>query len=209
VTRSELLAIVQAVRHVHHYLYGVPFLVRTDHGALTWLPNFEKAEGQLARRLEVLGTYNFNIKHWAGLKHGNADGLSRRPSVDCTHCDKRDEHEIHLINSSPTRHISKPGNDNTEDSDLSTNWVESKPTNELQEDQLNDPVLRIVHAWLQSKQKPAWVDISHLSQVHHAYWGQWDRLVPPPMRSPCSIFYLICIETKLWNFCIMTNWQGT
>ena len=79
VTRRELLAIVQAVRHFHHYLYGVPFQVRTDHGALTWLLNFKNPEGQLARWLEVLGTYNFNIKHRAGLKHGNADGLSRTP----------------------------------------------------------------------------------------------------------------------------------
>ena len=71
-----------------------------------------------------------------------------------THCDKRDEIEIRLADSPATRYISKAGNDDTEDSDLSTNWVESKTTNELREDQLNDPVLRIVHKWLQSKQKP-------------------------------------------------------
>jgi hypothetical protein len=50
-----------------------------------------------------------------------------------------------------------------------------KTTNELREDQLNDPVLRTVHAWLQSKQKPEWADISHLSKVHKTYWGQWDK----------------------------------
>jgi hypothetical protein len=62
-----------------------------------YILNFKNPEGQLARWLEVLGTYNFNIKHRAGLKHGNADGLSRRPCGDCTHCDKRDENEIRLI----------------------------------------------------------------------------------------------------------------
>ena len=82
VTRRELLAIVQAVRHFNHYLYGVPFQFRTVHGAFTWLLNFKNPEGQLARWLEVLGTYNFNIKHRARLKHGNADGLSRRPCVE-------------------------------------------------------------------------------------------------------------------------------
>ena len=39
VTRKELLAVVAAVRHFHHYLYGRRFLVRSDHGALQWLLN--------------------------------------------------------------------------------------------------------------------------------------------------------------------------
>ncbi|CAC5420078.1 unnamed protein product [Mytilus coruscus] len=75
VTRRELLAIVMAVKYFHYYLYGVSFLVRTDHGALTWLTNFKNPEGQLARWLEILGTYNYTIKHRAGPKHNNADGL--------------------------------------------------------------------------------------------------------------------------------------
>ena len=32
VTRKELLALVTAVRHFHHYVYGWHFKVRTDHG---------------------------------------------------------------------------------------------------------------------------------------------------------------------------------
>ena len=34
VTRRELLAVVEAVKHFHHYLYGVPFEIRSDHGSL-------------------------------------------------------------------------------------------------------------------------------------------------------------------------------
>ncbi|KAK3745260.1 hypothetical protein QZH41_010890 [Actinostola sp. cb2023] len=45
VARKELLAIVNAVKRFHHYLYGRPFLVRTDHGALRWLMNFKNPEG--------------------------------------------------------------------------------------------------------------------------------------------------------------------
>ena len=41
VTRRELLAIVQVVRHFHRCLYGVPFQARTDYGALPWLINFK------------------------------------------------------------------------------------------------------------------------------------------------------------------------
>ena len=35
VTRKELIAIVAAVKQIHHYLYGQRFVVRTDHEACT------------------------------------------------------------------------------------------------------------------------------------------------------------------------------
>ena len=41
VTRIELIVIVEAVRHFHHYLWGRQFLVRTDHGVLQWLLNLK------------------------------------------------------------------------------------------------------------------------------------------------------------------------
>ncbi|GFV91653.1 hypothetical protein TNCV_4762181 [Trichonephila clavipes] len=47
VTRKELLAIVKAIEHFHHYLYGQKFLLRTDHASLTWLMNFRNTEGQI------------------------------------------------------------------------------------------------------------------------------------------------------------------
>ena len=82
VIRKELLAVVVAVKTYHHYLCGRQFLIRTDHGALKWLQKFKNPEGQLARWLELLGTYDFNIQHRSGICHGNADALSRRPCAD-------------------------------------------------------------------------------------------------------------------------------
>ena len=61
-TRRELLAIIMAVRNFHHYLFGVNFKVRTDNGSLAWLRWFKQPEGQLARWLEFLGTYDFSIE---------------------------------------------------------------------------------------------------------------------------------------------------
>ena len=87
VTRKELLALVSAVKHFHHYLYGRKFLIRTDHGALRWLMNFKNPEGQTARWIEVLGTYDYEIRHRPGRLHQNADGLSRRPCVECRQCE--------------------------------------------------------------------------------------------------------------------------
>ena len=83
VTRKELLAVVTFLIHFRHYLIGVPFTIRTDHGALTWLQNFKSPEGQLARWLEKLQEYQFTIIHRPGRKHNNADALSRMPCRQC------------------------------------------------------------------------------------------------------------------------------
>ena len=89
-TRKELLAVVSSIKHFHHYLYGRHFKVRSDHGSLRWLMNFRNCEGQLARFLETLATYDFTIEFRAGIRHNNADSLSRRPCVDrgCAHCER-------------------------------------------------------------------------------------------------------------------------
>uniref|UniRef100_A0AAZ1X8S4 Gypsy retrotransposon integrase-like protein 1 n=1 Tax=Oreochromis aureus TaxID=47969 RepID=A0AAZ1X8S4_OREAU len=93
VTRRELLAVVLAVRHFRPYLHGCRFLLRTDHASLTWLLNFKHPEGQVARWLEVLQGYDFEIQHRAGRQHGNADALSRRPcmAVECRYCLRQEE----------------------------------------------------------------------------------------------------------------------
>ena len=56
-TKKEMLAMTYAIRHFHHYLYGRPFTVRTDHNALNWLQSFKEPEGQVARWLELLAQY--------------------------------------------------------------------------------------------------------------------------------------------------------
>ena len=79
VTRRELLAVVTFLQHFRPYLPGRYFIVRTDHGSLTWLRNFKNPENQLARWLERMQEYDFDIVYRPGRKHGNADALSRVP----------------------------------------------------------------------------------------------------------------------------------
>ena len=78
-TRKELLSIVVFTRHYKHYMLGCEFTVRTDHGSLTWLFRFKHPESQLGRWLEELSQYAMTIQHRAGVKHCNADRLSRIP----------------------------------------------------------------------------------------------------------------------------------
>ncbi|KRX39366.1 Retrovirus-related Pol polyprotein from transposon 17.6 [Trichinella murrelli] len=68
VTRKEMLAL---------------FTARTDHNSLRWLRNFREPEGQVARWLEQLAEYQFDVVHRPGKQHGNADALSRQSCKQC------------------------------------------------------------------------------------------------------------------------------
>jgi len=83
----------------HHYLYGNRFIVRTDHISLRWLMSFENLELQLARWLERIQQYDFEIIYRGGKSHGNADRLSRRPYVEmsCGYCNKTELKEKEKI----------------------------------------------------------------------------------------------------------------
>ena len=86
VTRKELLAMVYFVQHFKQYLLGRQFTVRTDHSALSWLKKTPEPIGQNARWLEILGEYDFVIRHRPGRQHGNADALSRHPCLNRPSC---------------------------------------------------------------------------------------------------------------------------
>ena len=80
-TRKELLAVVTAMKTFHSYLYGQQVLLRTDNAAVSWLRNLKRPTGQVARWVQQLETYNLTIVHRAGIKHSNADALSRIPGL--------------------------------------------------------------------------------------------------------------------------------
>ena len=75
---------VKGVKHFRPYLYGQHFDLRTDHASL--MCRRKEPSDQVARWLETLAEFRYTLNHKAGLKHGNADGLSRRPCGDCRQC---------------------------------------------------------------------------------------------------------------------------
>ena len=83
VTRREMLAVIFGLRKFKHYLLGRKVRIRTDHASLRWVTQFKEPEGQVARWLEELSAYDFQIEHRPGKSHGNADGLSRIPCRQC------------------------------------------------------------------------------------------------------------------------------
>ncbi|KAK3742155.1 hypothetical protein QZH41_007827 [Actinostola sp. cb2023] len=184
VVLRELLAIVSAVKRFHHYLYGRPFLIRTDHGALRWLINFKNPEGQLARWLELLGTYDMKIEHRSGSKHANADALSRRPCEDCKYCDR-----VELKEGSTEDHVMPPQQTTGGETDMrrlrsetkceaeEDAWVVGKSSKDLEEEQMRDKDIARIITWKEKgTERPAWSAISPDNCAVKAYWSQWDRL---------------------------------
>jgi hypothetical protein len=83
---EELLAAVYFTKYFRHYLLGRIFVIRSDHSSLRWLLNFKEPEGQMARWLQILCSFDMEIQYRAGRKHSNADGMSRVPCKQCQHC---------------------------------------------------------------------------------------------------------------------------
>uniref|UniRef100_A0A3Q1J2D2 ribonuclease H n=1 Tax=Anabas testudineus TaxID=64144 RepID=A0A3Q1J2D2_ANATE len=167
VTRRELLAVVLAVRHYRPYLLGNRFTLRTDHASLTWLLNFRQPEGQVARWLEVLQEYDFEIQHRPGRQHSNADALSRRPCAaeECRHCQRQEERER-----GPEAATARLGVDSAEAEQLFTG-------EQLRHHQGADPVLLMVRGWLEAQQRPDWPAVSAEEpevKVLHSQWGNLE-----------------------------------
>jgi len=91
VTRKELLRVVFYSKSFRQYLLGRQFLINTDHSALQWLRTTPELMGQQACWCEILEEFDFQIVHRPGVKHGNADALSRRP---CRQCGKNQDETI-------------------------------------------------------------------------------------------------------------------
>ena len=76
-TELEGLAVVAAVSHFDAYLVTHPFVVETDHRALTFLNSADHKNGRLARWAIRLQPYSFEVRYRAGPLNVNADVLSR------------------------------------------------------------------------------------------------------------------------------------
>jgi predicted aspartyl protease len=196
VTRRELLAVVHFVKHFKHFLVGRNFLLRTDHGALRWLFKFKEPEGQVARWIEVLNTYQMDIHHRPGKQHGNADALSRMP---CKQCGIEDDVDGTLnpdvvrvmavtraqagqeASSTPVESENRKedtvNNMEPEQSGNDKNWCLRWSHDEIRTLQRTDPVIGMILGHRQSEHKPKWAEISDESTEYKTYWGMWDQLI--------------------------------
>ena len=75
--KGQLLALIFAIDTYKFFLTGRKFLVRTNNSALSSLKTQKDPKGILTRWLRILSTYEFDVQHRAGTKHGSADSWSR------------------------------------------------------------------------------------------------------------------------------------
>ena len=73
---KECLAIVWGLKRFNLYLYGVPFVLQTDHEPLKYMNNAKFANGRM-RWAMFLQSYNFRVEAIKGSENVGADYLCR------------------------------------------------------------------------------------------------------------------------------------
>ena len=74
---KECLAIVWGFKRFQLYLYGVPFVLQTDHKPLKYMNSAKFANGRLMRWAMFRQSYNFRVEGIKGSENVGADYLSR------------------------------------------------------------------------------------------------------------------------------------
>ena len=85
---KELAALRWAVKSFKAFLYGIEFVIRTDHQPLVYLHRMRVVDNRLARTLADLSEFNFSVEYVPGESNTAADALSRlliHPSGEDAH----------------------------------------------------------------------------------------------------------------------------
>jgi hypothetical protein len=82
VREQEFMALFKACMHWRHYLHGTqPFTLLTDHDSLKYHKTMPNLSGRLARWIEKMAEFDYNLQHIPGKDNVVADALSRRSDL--------------------------------------------------------------------------------------------------------------------------------
>ena len=74
---KDAFAVVWALKKLRPYLFGIHFLVQTNHGLVRWLMQMRGEYPKLLRSSISLQGMDFRVEYCPGVDHSNAEGLSR------------------------------------------------------------------------------------------------------------------------------------
>ena len=131
-----------------------PFILRTDHAALKWLRSFKGPEGQVARWIEKLQEYDFDV---AGLKHSNADAFILK---QCPQCDLTFDEPLEIF---------------TTDCSGDT-WLPNWNHSQLCQYQREDRDISTIIQWLENNSLPEQFPKSASHSVQ-SLWNQRQQLI--------------------------------
>jgi len=78
---KEFMALLLACEKWRQYLHGRRFTLLSDHDSLKYFRTMPNLSGRLARWIERLAGFDFDLQHIAGAKNVVADALSRRADL--------------------------------------------------------------------------------------------------------------------------------
>ena len=219
--KGELLALIFAIDTYKFFLTGRKFLVRTDNSALSWLKTQKDPKGILMRWLRILSTYDFDIQHRAGTKHGNADALSRASHAPFLSPREAQEiladDQILLLGEAPEDDGQESDEDESlSESDESDQRIPSKtefpvpqgPDEEtVAEQQQSDPTLSKIRSWVEKQHKPSSQEYKLLTPDEKYYVDCFEFLEITPtgllVRNPIPFTnekdVRIPLPEKLWS----------
>lgn len=194
----ELYAIVWSVRHFRHYLACHQFTIITDHKPLVGLkklPLDHDPTGRRARWAIELDLYDWHVIHREGVKHLNADAMSRRPDTNSVESDSFSRGDVSTISvATQTTSIplqaklvsahtqTLPVNKNvllpmTVPSHTSSNLILIQSDWDVMEKQRSDPDLVVVFSWMETGRRPPLWRLRDASPYLRKLWTQLSRLI--------------------------------
>lgn len=204
VTDKELLAVKHFIENYKHYLLGRKFLVRSDHQALKWLFSLKEPKSRIARWIEILSAFDFEVEYRKGTQHGNADALSRCPDpkicaclmegpLKCGPCPKcirktdvmqgiQHGYVIDQVRSvaEGTKGYSNNDIGDTPDAEVvrqaAVRWLSPYSSKVLKSKQAEDPDIGPIMQWKEAGNRPRSEAICPTSPATRSYWHYWDSL---------------------------------
>lgn len=116
------------------------------------------------------------MEHRPGKNHGNADGLSRRPSSENSapgveDTEEETEKNTDIENQKRVMSVSK------EKTQESCSWIPRATEDEIRQAQRNDEVLAPLIESVRAGERPPSSEIQGSSRSTHVMWSNWSRLV--------------------------------